>query len=78
MSGGSYFEQEDLHKLQKILRGELGLEIAGDELFVAATSCVRFTAAKLLRHANLLNNINFNERDKMERNPKPNEGKYGR
>lgn len=62
MSGGSYFEQEDLQKLQKILRSELGLEIAGDELFAAATSCVRFSAAKLLRHANLLDNINFNER----------------
>lgn len=75
---GSYFAQEDLHELQKILRSELGLEIAGDELFAAATSCVRFTAAKLLRHANLLNNINFNERNRMERNPKPNKDKYGR
>jgi hypothetical protein len=64
MSGGSYFEQEDLQKLQKILRSELGLEIAGDELFAAATSVVRFSAAKLLRHANLLNNINFNEKEK--------------
>ena len=64
MSGGSYFEQEDLQELQKILRSELGLEIAGDELYVAATSCVRFSAAKLLRHANLLNNINFNEKEK--------------
>ncbi len=64
MSGGSYFEQEDLQKLQKILRSELGLEIAGDELYAAATSCVRFSAAKLLRHANLLNNINFNEKEK--------------
>lgn len=59
MSGG-YFEQKDLHELQKILRSELGLEIAGDELHAAATSCVKFTAAKLLRHANLLNNINLN------------------
>lgn len=64
MSGGSYFEQEDLQELQKILRSELGLEIAGDELYTAATSCVRFSAAKLLRHANLLNNINFNEKEK--------------
>ena len=64
MSGGSYFEQEDLQELQKILRSELGLEIAGDELYAAATSCVRFSAAKLLRHANLLNNINFNEKEK--------------
>lgn len=61
---GSYFEQEDLQELQKILRSELGLEIAGDELYTAATSCVRFSAAKLLRHANLLNNINFNEKEK--------------
>lgn len=61
---GSYFEQEDLQELQKILRSELGLEIAGDELYAAATSCVRFSAAKLLRHANLLNNINFNEKEK--------------
>ena len=61
---GSYFEQEDLQELQKILRSELGLEIAGDELCAAATSCVRFSAAKLLRHANLLNNINFNEKEK--------------
>ncbi len=64
MSGGSYFEQKDLQELQKILRSELGLEIAGDELYAAATSCVRFSAAKLLRHANLLNNINFNEKEK--------------
>lgn len=61
---GSYFEQEDLQELQKILRSELGLEIAGNELYTAATSCVRFSAAKLLRHANLLNNINFNEKEK--------------
>lgn len=57
---GSYFEQGDLQELQRILWSELGLEIAGDELYAAAISCVRFAAAKMLRHANLLNNINLN------------------
>ncbi len=57
---GSYFEQKDLCELQKILRGELGLEIAGDELCEAAISIVRFAAARYLRHANLQNNINLN------------------
>lgn len=67
---GSYFEQEDLQELQNILRSELGLEIAGDELYAAAISCVRFTAAKLLRHANLLNNINLNGEKQDDENSK--------
>ena len=67
---GSYFEQKDLQELQRILRSELGLEIAGDELHAAATSCVRFTASKLLRHANLLNNINLNGEKQDDENSK--------
>lgn len=67
---GSYFEQKDLQGLQRILRSELGLEIAGDELYAAATSCVRLTAAKLLRQANLLNNINLNGGKQNDENSK--------
>lgn len=67
---GSYFEQEDLQKLQKILRSELGLEIAGDELYAAATSVVRFSAARYLRHANLLNNVNLNGGKQDDENSK--------
>ncbi|MDO5475435.1 MAG: hypothetical protein Q4F61_03600 [Candidatus Saccharibacteria bacterium] len=67
---GSYFEQKDLQELQNILRSELGLEIAGDELYTAAISSVRFTAAKLLRHANLLNNINLNGEKQDDENSK--------
>ena len=67
---GSYFEQKDLQELQKILQSKLGLEIAGDELHVAAISCVRVTAAKLLRYANLLNNINLNGGKQHDENSK--------
>lgn len=51
---GSFLEQKDLRKLQKILQGELGLEVVDEDfLYEAAVSCIKFTAGKILRHASL-------------------------
>lgn len=58
---GNFLEQKDLCKLQKILQNELGLEVVDEDfLYEAAVSCIKFTAGKLLRQANLSPNNNNN------------------
>lgn len=58
---GNFLEQKDLCKLQKILQNELGLEVVDEDfLYEAAVSCIKFTAGKLLRQADLSPNNNNN------------------
>lgn len=58
---GNFLEQKDLRKLRKILQSELGLEVVDEDyLYEAAVSCIKFTAGKILRQANLSPNDNDN------------------
>ena len=51
---GSLFEQKDLEVLHTVLRNKVGIEVDDDELYEAAISCIKFTAGKILRQANLI------------------------
>ena len=50
----SLFEQKDLEALRTVLRNKIGLEVDDDGLYEAAISCIKFTAGKLLRQADLI------------------------
>ena len=51
---GNFLEQKNLRELQKILQGELGLEVVDEDyLYEAAVSCIKLTIAKILRQAQL-------------------------
>ena len=50
----SFLERNDLESLRTVLRDKIGLEVDDDELYEAAISCIKFTAGKLLRQANLI------------------------